>query len=257
MKTIFFDLDDTLLWDKQSIQQAFDQTCQSVPELDAKELEKNVRKAATDCYQTYDFYEFIKIIGINPFEGLWGTFNDSGEMFQKMFQQIEDYQNQSWIHGLQLCGIDNPTLGKTLAKKFIEERKKAPLTYEETFYVLDQLKENYQLALITNGSPSLQQCKLTLTPELVPYFSHIFISGDFGKGKPDPAIFHHALEQTHTKAKDAIMIGDNLNTDILGSNQAGILNIWINHHQQEASAIIPNYTVSRLQEILPIIKQLS
>ncbi len=50
IKAIFFDLDDTLLWDKRSIQLAFEQTClfarQEHPDLDPVQLEQDVREAA-------------------------------------------------------------------------------------------------------------------------------------------------------------------------------------------------------------------
>lgn len=90
-------------------------------------------------------------------------------------------------------GIDDLELGQELAERFPLERRKSPFVYEETFDTLNQLKGNYQLLLLTNGSPELQNTKLEITPELVPYFDQIVISGDFGRGKPDPSIFEHAL----------------------------------------------------------------
>ena len=90
-------------------------------------------------------------------------------------------------------GIDDPEFGHELAERFPEERRKTPFVYEETFNILNSLKGKYQLLMLTNGSPDLQNTKLSITPELVPYFDLIVISGDFGKGKPDPTIFEHAL----------------------------------------------------------------
>src|SRR5699024_11724514 len=65
--------------------------------------------------------------------------------------------------------------------------------YNETIEVLEKLKGKYELLMLTNGSPDLQQMKLSLSPELAPYFKHIVISGDFGKGKPSQEIFKYAL----------------------------------------------------------------
>ena len=78
------------------------------------------------------------------------------------------------LHGL---GIKDAAFGEQLAELFVEKRKESPFVYEETFQVLDKLKDEYQLVLITNGSPSLQQTKLEITPEIAPYFEHIIISG--------------------------------------------------------------------------------
>lgn len=256
VKALFFDLDDTLLWDKKSIQTAFEVTCQTVKQLDSEVLEQAVRAEATKLYQSYPTYAFTQMIGINPFEGLWGTFNDLGEDFEQMYDIMPDYQISAWTNGLEACGIIDPMLGETLAKQFVNERKKHPYTYPETFDVLDQLKGNYQLLLLTNGAPSLQNTKLKITPEIAQYFDHIVISGDFGRGKPDPTIFEFALEKARTKTENVIMIGDNLMTDILGANNTGIKNIWINHHGQTAEQVKPTYEVKRLKDILPIIKTL-
>ena len=164
-------------------------------------LEEAVREEARELYATYETYEFTKMIGINPFEGLWGTFDDAGESFQKMKEIVPSYRREAWTRGLSRLGIEDAKLGSELAELFIEERKKSPIVYEETFQVLDKLKNDYQLVLMTNGSPSLQNTKLEITPEIAPYFEHIIISGGFGVGKPDRTIFDHALELCGAEAK--------------------------------------------------------
>ena len=254
--TVIFDLDDTLLWDKHSIKTAFEQTCAQVSAVASETLEAAVREAATKLYQSYPTYPYTQMIGINPFEGLWGTFDDPGTDFQQMHQLIEGYQIDAWTAGLKACGIDDAQLGQQLAQQFITERKKHPFVYEDTYPVLDQLKENYQLVLLTNGAPSLQRTKLTITPEIAAYFDHIIISGEVGVGKPDAKIFEHALQQAEINADEAIMIGDNLMTDILGSNRVGMKNIWINHHQVTPTDVQPTFEVTRLSEVLPIIKNI-
>ena len=40
------------------------------------------------------------MIGINPFEGLWGTFDDAGESFQKMKGIVPTYRREAWTRGL-------------------------------------------------------------------------------------------------------------------------------------------------------------
>ena len=41
-------------------------------------------------------------------------------------------------------------------------------------------------------------------------------------GKPQPAIFQTALKALGSKAENTLMVGDRLNTDILGANKLGI-----------------------------------
>jgi putative hydrolase of the HAD superfamily len=260
LKAIFFDLDDTLLWDKKSIKTAFERTCHYAGQTsgtDCAGLEEAVRLEASTLYSNYETYPFTQMIGINPFEGLWGTFDDEGDDFQKMKAFAPEYQRSAWTNGLQRIGIDDPALGERLAAYFIEARKNSPFVYEETFRILDRLKSRYQLLLLTNGSPQLQNTKLEITPEIAPYFDHIVISGAFGKGKPDPEIFRYALSKFGLAAEEVLMVGDNLLTDITGAEQAGIRSVWINREQKAPhETIIPTYEIRHLEELFPILEEL-
>ncbi|WP_138419240.1 HAD family hydrolase [Aquibacillus sediminis] len=258
---LFFDLDDTLLWDKKSIKQAFVRTCQLVEEkyaIDAEQFEEAVRNEARELYASYETYPFTQMIGINPFEGLWGDFTDDHKTFQALGEIAPFYQKEAWTRGLKSFEIDDTTFAEYLAKQFPIERQKHPFVYEETFDVLDQLKkQGYHLLLLTNGAPSLQNKKLSITPELAEYFDHIIISGDFGRGKPDPDIFDYAVEKAKISKDEVIMVGDNLMTDILGSNRAGIKNIWINRESKPKNDVIPTYEIDHLQKIFPILDKLN
>lgn len=261
VKAIFFDLDDTLLWDKKSVEKAFQETCRLAEELTGEScanLEEAVRAAATELYSGYDTYDFTKMIGINPFEGLWGTFDDEGEDFQKMKTIVPTYRQEAWTLGLQKIGIeDSAEIGNQLGEYFPEARKRNPVLYEESLNVLAELKEHYQLLLLTNGSPSLQQLKLEITPEIAPYFNHIIVSGAFGKGKPDPDIFDHALSKFDFTADEVLMVGDNLMTDIIGAGKVGIRSVWINREQKAPhETIIPTYEIQHLEELLQLLEQL-
>ncbi|MFZ3577304.1 HAD family hydrolase [Virgibacillus sp. DJP39] len=255
-KAIMFDLDNTLLWDEKSVKKAFQSTCLRASQkygVDAEKLESSVRENARLLYASYDTYPFTQMIGINPFEGLWGNFNDNEENFRKLKKIVPTYRKTAWNKGLQDLGIDDIEFGYKLAEIFPVERKKYPFVYEDTYKVLNHLKGKYQLLLLTNGSPDLQRTKLNMSPELEPYFDHVVISGGFGKGKPDPSIFGHALGLLSIEKDEALMVGDNLMTDILGASRVDITSIWINHYQQKKSDISPTYEVSRLEEILQII----
>jgi putative hydrolase of the HAD superfamily len=259
IKAIFFDLDDTLLWDQKSIQEAFIATCKVAEErygVDHKQLEEAVREAARELYTSYETYPFTQMIGINPFEGLWGNFLDEHDEFRKMKTIVPTYRKDAWTQGLMKMGINDPEFGYELAERFPQERRNAPFVYDETFQVLDELKGKYQLLLLTNGSPDLQNTKLEITSELVPYFDQIVISGAFGRGKPDASIFEHAVSLMNVEKDEVLMVGDNLMTDILGANRSGIKSVWINRHDKERNEVIPTYEIQHLEELYPILEKL-
>ena len=260
LKAIMFDLDDTLLWDHKSVAEAFRATCQKANEkydIDPGQLEERVRYHAENLYPEYDTYEFVKNIGIGTFEAMWGDFQDEGEDFQRLREAVPGFRKLAWSRGLNDMDIEDEALAETLAVTFPEERKKHVYLYDETVKVLETLHKDYELLMLTNGSPDLQHTKLSLSPELAPYFRHIVISGDFGSGKPNPAIFNYALSLLDVNKQDVIMVGDNPMTDILGASKVGIDSIWINHGTRELTDITPTYEIDRLREIFPIIKSLS
>lgn len=259
IKAIFFDLDDTLLWDQKSIKEAFAATCKVAEDrygIESEAFEAAVREAAKTLYSSYDTYEFTKMIGINPFEGLWGNFLDDQDHFKKMREIVPNYRREAWTMGLNAMGIDDPDFGYELGECFPQERRNKQFVYDDTFATLESLKGKYQLLLLTNGSPDLQNTKLTITPELVPYFDQIVISGNFGRGKPDPSLYEFALAKLSLKKEEAIMVGDNLMTDILGANRAGIRSVWINRHHKEKNEVIPTYEIKHLAELFKILEEL-
>jgi putative hydrolase of the HAD superfamily len=260
IKAIFFDLDDTLLWDQRSVKEAFAATCSIAAEkydIDVEKLEESVREEARKLYSSYETYPFTQMIGINPFEGLWGNFLDDTEEFRKLKEVVPLYRKEAWKKGLFGLGIDDEEFAHHLAEQFPEERRRKPFVYEDSFAVLDQLKGKYKLLLLTNGSPDLQNTKLTITPELVPYFDQIVISGDYGKGKPDAGIFEHSLSLLDLNKDEVLMVGDNLMTDILGAKRAGIKSVWINRHDKERNEVIPDYEIKQLSELFTIIDDLT
>ncbi|MEW9677370.1 HAD family hydrolase [Lentibacillus sp. L22] len=259
LKAILFDLDDTLLWDDKSVNEAFRATCKLAEDkyhIDPGQLEEKVKRSARALFASYDTYDFAEDIGISPFEGLWGNFCDEGETFQKLKAIAPTYRTAAWTRGLQDIGIDDEELGEYLGETFPKMRKKMPFVYDDTFTVLNQLQGKFQLLMLTNGSPDLQHTKLDLTPKLATYFDQIVVSGDFGKGKPDPGIFDYALERLGVANDEAIMVGDNLMTDILGASRAGVDSIWLNRRGQTPRDVNPTYEIKELTEILPIVTKL-
>lgn len=259
IKAIFFDLDDTLLWDQKSVKEAFAATCKFAEErfgIDPDRLEEAVRENARELYSSYETFPFTQMIGINPFEGLWGEFKDETEDFRKLSNIVPEYRKNAWTLGLKQLGIDDLAFGAELGELFPKNRRKVPFVYDDTFQVLDTLKKDYRLVLITNGSPDLQNTKLTITPELAPYFDHIVISGGYGKGKPDRGIFENALSLMSLQKEEAVMVGDNLNTDILGANRAGIKSVWINREQKERNEVEPSYEISQLTDLYEVLEEI-
>lgn len=53
------------------------------------------------------------------------------------------------------------------------------------------------------------------------YFDPVVLSSEYGRRKPDPAIFYHAARLAQVPTSACIYIGDKVNRDILGAQRAG------------------------------------
>lgn len=85
-----------------------------------------------------------------------------------------------------------------------------------TVSMLSQLKKKYLLALITNG-PSNAQWEKIHKLALTQYFDVILVSSDLPWEKPESEIFQKACDFLNVRAEQCIMVGDKLETDILGN----------------------------------------
>ena len=85
-------------------------------------------------------------------------------------------------------------------------------------------------------------------------FQFTVFSQDFGIEKPDPLIFEVVLKEANCTKEQLIHIGDSLETDIAGANNAGIRCIWINREQKENTTNLRiDYEISSISELLNIL----
>jgi len=116
--------------------------------------------------------------------------------------------------------------------------------------VLDYLKVNYKLHVITNGFAEVQSKKLS-NSGIADYFTSITNSEMAGVKKPHPKIYEHAMALANTNKKNAIMIGDCLDADIKGAIDFGIKAIFFNPDKKDVPLNVPS--VNHLLELKDIL----
>ena len=107
--------------------------------------------------------------------------------------------------------------------------------FDGTITILDYLKPKYTLHIITNGFKEVQHGKLNKSG-IAHYFETVTNSEMVGVKKPNSKIFKHALDLAKATAEQSLMIGDNLEADILGALNFGIDAVCFNYHKEN----IPN-----------------
>jgi YjjG family noncanonical pyrimidine nucleotidase len=122
--------------------------------------------------------------------------------------------------------------------------------FDGAIELLDYLKPNYQLHIITNGFSNVQDKKLT-NSKIGHYFETITNSELAGQKKPNPIIFDYALSIAKASKVDSIMIGDSFEADILGALDFGIDAIFFNENKTEINHDV--YQVNHLLELKNIL----
>ncbi|MDG2367613.1 MAG: YjjG family noncanonical pyrimidine nucleotidase [Flavobacteriaceae bacterium] len=102
---------------------------------------------------------------------------------------------------------------------------------KDTILVLDYLKRKYRLHIITNGFTEVQNKKI-VNSNIKKYFHSIIDSETVGVKKPNIKIFDYALKVSGARSKNSLMIGDNLEADILGALNAGFHAIHFNNNNE-------------------------
>ena len=123
--------------------------------------------------------------------------------------------------------------------------------------LLEELKDEYRLFLVSNGSKKVQSGRLA-SAGIEHYFENIFISEEMGFEKPTKEFFDCCFQKIGMFRKEnSVIIGDSLTADILGGINTGIRTIWYRCRGRKPSeTIIPDHTVESLLEIPPLLHEI-
>lgn len=125
--------------------------------------------------------------------------------------------------------------------------------YPEVHEVLQTLRDKgFVLGLVSNWDSRL--VKLCRGLEVDRFFDFMLISAVFGIPKPNPKIFQEALRKANIKAEEAVHVGDSLEDDVRGADQAGIKAVWLdrsgrqNPFGENSSRLI--HRIQNLEELI-------
>ncbi len=118
-----------------------------------------------------------------------------------------------------------------LSEEYVAHLSSFTHLFPDTIEILEYLSPKYKLHIITNGFQEIQEKKLKGS-NIHSYFDQIVNSEDAGVKKPHPYIFELALEKAQVAPENALMIGDNLEADILGAKSAGFHALHFNAHNE-------------------------
>ncbi|MBS7527028.1 YjjG family noncanonical pyrimidine nucleotidase [Fusibacter paucivorans] len=227
LRVVLLDLDNTFFNYDAGEKQAFDET------MSAFDLPSS----------SYPIYQQIN-------KAYWEKL-ERGEITKSALriQRFEDFLKQ----------IGSDLIPKEVADIYLENLSKACILYDDSLDVLKQLKAQYLVAAVSNGIESVQLSRLKLAG-IESLFDAVIISEQVGVNKPDPAIFEAALKRVdyHGPMGSVLMVGDNLNADILGAKALGMRTCWMNYDIRLAGASASaDFEIHRIGELLSIVGGLS
>jgi len=256
VKAILFDLDDTLLVEKNSTRDSFIATISSMePEIDNDEFVKVIREEARKLWYELPTITYCLKVGISSWEALWADFSGADNNLMLLADLAGEYRINSWANALFHFGIRDAGIAEELSDSFKRIRDTKHAVYHDTIECLEQVKPQFKLGLITNGAPDLQWKKIHGS-KLQPYFQTLVISGEYGFAKPDKRLFIEALNLMACSAANTLMVGDTLKTDIQGAKEIGIRTIWINRDNKQCDNpdLKPDYEIDSLLQLEEVIR---
>ena len=226
-KHLFFDLDKTL-WD----------------------FEKNSKETLIELFTTYKLNER----DISSFDIFFAVYTEINLSLWDLYRKGEiekDFLNLNRFEfTFNKFGFSDLKLAQTFADDYVALSPQKTHLFPGATEVLEELQIKYQLHVITNGFKEVQYKKLE-NSGLNKYFSKIITSEEAGFMKPDPKVFYHAIEKANAIISESIMIGDDLEVDILSAQKFGMDQVFVNyeniHHNEK-----PTFEITNLFTLLEI-----
>lgn len=223
-KTLFFDVDDTLLdfgaTERKALRSLFDDI-----QFDfAAEAEERYRTINRSLWNSYE-------------EGKIGrdeVLNTRFSLFLKEFGREEN--------------------GAALETKYRAYIANGHDLIQGAFEVITELHEHYDLYIVTNGVSDTQYKRLK-DSNLLPFFKEVFVSEDTGFQKPMKEFFTYVFDRIPNFIPEAgLIIGDSLTADIKGGSVSGLDTCWFNPgHKSNGLGIDPTYEIHSISELRGIL----
>lgn len=243
IKAVLFDMDDTLIdWSGVQVNMA---------DIESRHLQ-NVHHYLTNQGHT-----------LPSFTDFWDKFRET--LIYAWAEAKKDWSGVSFVTVMQefllTCGVAEAKLNlDDVLLAYDWSTVPGVVPFEDTLPVLQKLKnDGYKIGLITNAMQPMWMRDIELRAYgILDYLDVRLTSGDVGFMKPHPFIYWRALEMLDVQASESVFVGDRPANDIAGANKAGLTSILISppHLDRELNGIRPNFTITTLSELLPILTEL-
>ncbi|RZB39034.1 N-acylneuraminate-9-phosphatase [Asbolus verrucosus] len=143
---------------------------------------------------------------------------------ENLSMSLDSWRRMLWAQAL---GDQYNKLAGEVYQTWLQLRYDYLALTPEVQNLLQKLRQHYFVGLITNGTSRAQWEKIERL-HLRSFFDVVLVSGDLPWEKPHHKIFHVACDYLGVKPQQCIMVGDKLETDILGGAEANLGGtVWV------------------------------
>ena len=136
---------------------------------------------------------------------------------------------------------------------FLDLCSSKPGLVEGARQLMDYLRQQgYGLHMCSNGFHEVQYKKLHACG-LEHHFDTIILSEDAGANKPSAQFFDYAIRQTGAQKSATLMIGDNIDTDIMGAKRYGLDVAYFNRFPDYPATMQVDYEVTQLTQLMDVL----
>lgn len=165
----------------------------------------------------------------------------SKEEFYRQMEYFASVNMLPYKDAVKKFGLENVRWLKELEK-----------LYPESQEVLQALHGRYKLGIIANQSAGTEERLVQFGIRY--YFDVVISSAEVGAAKPDKRIFELALSQADCSAREACMVGDRLDNDIVPAAEMGMSTVWVRQGwfgmgNADLARFKPNFTVDIISDV--------
>ena len=233
IRAVLLDLDDTLLDTRYSATTALAATCALAAERCPGLSEAQLRAAYHDVVHEVDLKLAARKLS---------------------FSQMREFYLHRWAEILARCGLDAEHAA-ALGERYMASRR---LNYQALRGGPGQSSPTPRplSGRAADQRPERSPARQDRDRRPGAWLPRIYVSGELGFWKPQPAIFQHVLEQAGCAPREAVMVGDSLINDVAGAAAVGLRTVWINRHgQRPVPAIRPDATVTDLRPLPDLLEE--
>jgi len=189
--------------------------------------------------------------GIEPFgdpDDLWAALGDSPPPDDQASYLAAGFTKVAAQHGR--APVDATALGEGFLE-VVDYAQVTPSPGAQT--AVETARNHARVGVVTNGPESRQAGKLDALA-FGNRFETVVYAGDLPRRKPHRDPFDAALDALDVAPSDALYVGDSLEYDVAGAQNAGLASAWYSPTEADPEPYRPEHVLGSLSDLASVVE---